>query len=505
MKLNFDKALDVFAKYNKTPRPVQIDFLKRIEAIWDTQRVHVIQAPVATGKSLLLRAIQAQTNAAIITSENVLVDQYSETFSDLNILKGQARYSCKLMGDCKTTKEQTKEHCKRCPYTDAKERASFEEHTVYNPMSYLMAVSNGLIQPAEVLLIDEAHKLGGFLRQMGTVELRQSDVKFKESDIENPKTITQYLRTAGDKLRKLIDSKIKNQLTEGVLDDTEMLKKMGMAIRALDKNPGDYFFHITDKWVKGKTEKILVVEALYPPKYYVDIFLKSSKILLTSGTMFPHHVTDLFGPLNYTYTDLPSVIPAEQRRIINTPASAGMNKDTQPEVYAAKIAEVMAMNKGKRGIIHCTYGLAEKLKPLMPANVITHNKESKSHALESFKAAGEGMWLLASGMSEGVDLAGDLARVNIITKLQYPNLGDAYVQKRKSLFDGQLWYSASTLENLIQAAGRTTRGVDDYSVIFVLDPGLPRLIEQIKRLTKHDPELTAKYLSKSFLDSLAFL
>lgn len=504
MKLNYDRAIETFAQYGKTPRQVQIDFLHKIIPLWDTQRVHVVQAPVATGKSLLLRAIQAQTNAAIITSENVLVDQYGATFDDVNILKGKARYKCCLGETCEMTYKSIGKLCEKCPYSQAKEKAALEVHTIYNPMSYLLAVQNGLIQPADVLLIDEAHKLGGFLRQIGTVELKQSDVHFKESDVENPDKIITYLRKAIFKLENLIKMKQDSKLAEGLKDDIDLHKKMGQALKAVIAKHSDYFFHISQRWIKGKMEKTLVVEPLYPPKYFIDTFLKSQKILLTSGTMFPHHVTDLFGPVRYSYTELPATIPVERRRIINTPAAPTMNKDTAPEVYATKIKEIIARHKGQRGIIHATYGLAEKLAPLMPANVITHNKESKSHSLDMFKEAGPDTWLLASGMSEGVDLAGDLARINIITKLQYPNLGDAYVNKRKSLIDGNLWYAATTLEHLMQASGRTTRGVEDSSIIYVLDPGLARLVESIRKMTKHDPTLLQAYLPKSFFDSIAF-
>jgi Rad3-related DNA helicase len=83
---------------------------------------------------------------------------------------------------------------------------------------------------------------------------------------------------------------------------------------------------------------------------------------------------------------------------------------------------------------------------------------------------------LASGCSEGVDLPGDVCRVNIVPLLYRLNIGDAVIKKRMAKEDGRQWYNYETVKALIQQAGRSTRGTEDYSITYVLDPALPRLI-----------------------------
>lgn len=503
--LKLEPALETFAKYGKTPRQVQLDFFKQLIPEWDKYRVHVISAPVATGKSLLARAIQMQTGAAILTSENTLVDQYSETFSDLNALKGKARYACQFGDTCATTMAQMGECCQKCPYIDARRRASFGDETVFNPMSYLMNVRNGVVDPTEVLIVDEAHKLGSFLRSLGTVELSEKDATFKPTDIEDMQKVAGYAATAIARLRRLIEMKKTNTPDDkSVREDVEMLDKLRNIHYAVTQHPRDHFCHVKESFVRGKPVKSLVVEALRAPKMYVDILLQSQKIILMSGTMFPHHIHDLIGHLPYSYIELEAPIPHANRTIRVTPAAPLLNKDTPPGVYAHKIKEIIAKHPNEKGIIHATYGLAAKLKELLPNNVMGHGKEDKAWAVTAFKEAPPGMYLLGSGLAEGIDLSGDLARVNIVTKLQFPNLGDPFVIRRKNMADGELWYLSTTLEHLIQAAGRTTRGVEDFSITYLLDPAIARVVTRIQSLTKHSEKLRRQYLPDSFLQALRY-
>jgi ATP-dependent DNA helicase DinG len=496
-------ALETFSKYGKTPRQVQLDYFAKLIPQWHKYRVHVANAPVATGKSLIARAIQEQTGAAILTSENTLVDQYAETFSDLNALKGKAKYSCQFGDTCALTCAQLGEFCKDCPYWDARTRASFGEPTVFNPMSYIINVRNGVIDPATVLIIDEAHKLTAFLRSLGTVELHEKDATFRLEDVDNMDKVAAYAHKAIGRLTRLLELKKANTPEDKTIkDDAEMLDKLKLIHFSLTRYPKDFFCHLKETMVRGKAQRSLVVEPLKAPKLFVDVLLKSEKIIMLSGTMFPHHIHDLIGNQPYSYTELEAPIPASQRTIRVRPAADKLNKDTPPEVYARKVKEILERHPTDKGIIHATYGLAEKLKGMLPGCVMSHGKDDKAWAVTAFKDAPAGTYLLASGLAEGIDLSGDLARVNIITKLHFPNLGDPYVLRRKEMPDGELWYLSTTLEHLIQAAGRTTRGVDDHSITYLLDPGIGRVVTRLEALTKHNPDLRRQYLPSYFLEAL---
>jgi Rad3-related DNA helicase len=96
-------------------------------------------------------------------------------------------------------------------------------------------------------------------------------------------------------------------------------------------------------------------------------------------------------------------------------------------------------------------------------------------------------------MSEGIDLPDDLARINIIPKLQYPYLKDPYVVKRMALQDGEKWYALEALKYAIQAAGRTTRHEKDWSTTIIMDPTFKRKVDEY-----HDE------LPKDFTDAIVW-
>jgi Rad3-related DNA helicase len=96
-------------------------------------------------------------------------------------------------------------------------------------------------------------------------------------------------------------------------------------------------------------------------------------------------------------------------------------------------------------------------------------------------------------MAEGIDLKGDLCRVNIIPKLNWPDLNDEVVKKRRSLADGQEWYAMQTLKTLMQQVGRSTRSQEDYSATYILDPMFSRMVNQYKHK-----------LPKSFTESIVW-
>lgn len=505
MPLDVKACLDVFKKHRVTPRPVQVEALEKISEAWDAHKVIALLGSVGIGKSWILYAIQQVVGgAAIITSQNSLVDQYQQSFKDINILKGKARYSCGLAPNCAEFYAMTQTYCDHCPYDCSKKRAEQGDPTVYNIMSFLMALRRGDILAPSTLMIDEAHTTGNFLREISSTSLRQRDCMFGDRDLKDIDTIEAYIKRAYSQLRKLVADKREAGETEGLADDQTLLEKLYFIKDSLEKGFRDYIFFAEDKSYRGKKEQVLTLKAMLPPKAMTAPFRQADKVLLMSGTLNPHHIEELIGTDRYKFIELPNPIPASRRKIVASIASNSINAETDPVVYVAKIKELMKKHPDERGIIHATYGLAEKLKEYFDPNVVIfHQKHDKTDALKRF-LNGDGQWLLASGMAEGIDLSGDIARVNIICKMQYPYLGDEFVKRRmdQSYFrDGALWYQAEALTHLVQAAGRTTRGPEDYSITYVLDPAVYRVIEKIKSLTKGKPELTSQYLTQGFLDA----
>jgi len=78
-------------------------------------------------------------------------------------------------------------------------------------------------------------------------------------------------------------------------------------------------------------------------------------------------------------------------------------------------------------------------------------------------------------MTEGLDLKGDLSRIQIITKVPYPFL-DPY--NRTRMDRDPKWYQLQTALTLVQATGRSVRSEDDYALTVILDSDFQRFLSQ---------------------------
>ena len=505
MPLDVKKCLEVFKNHGKTPRPQQIDALEQIASVWDSTDVIAALGPVGLGKSWIFYAIQTVTQGHIITAQNALVDQYAGDFP-MNILKGKARYSCEQQDTCADFFAMCKDYCRECPYKKAIGRAEDGEPTVFNAMSYMTALHRQLITAPKVLMIDEAHALPGFLRELNSISLRKKVCGFTAKDLKSPAAILEFLERSYRHMDKLVHDKRQAGDTQGLKDDQSVLEKLYLIKQAMSRDAGEFLVYTEQKKYRGVLEDVLTLQPKRVPKTVASRFRGQEKTILMSGTLLPHQIREMVGSKHYKFLEFGNPIPAQSRKIVVSSAAATVNKDTPPEDYVKQIHKIAARRPvTERGIIHATYSLAENMKPLLDSEVyLSHEKHDKGAALARF-LRGDGRFLLASGLSEGIDLKGDIARINIICKLQFPYLGDPYVKYRMNPVnckDGALWYLSEALTHLMQAAGRTTRGADDYSITYLLDPGIYRVVEKIKALTKGDKVLMQQYLPKGFLDAL---
>jgi len=89
---------------------------------------------------------------------------------------------------------------------------------------------------------------------------------------------------------------------------------------------------------------------------------------------------------------------------------------------------------------------------------------------------------LSVKMTEGVDLAYDKARINIIAKVPYGFLGDKRIKKRLESQNGERWYRWKAVMELSQAYGRCIRAPDDWAKTYILDSDFGYLFHTSKKL-----------------------
>lgn len=472
-------------------RPVQIEALTWLQDNWNNAEAFVLQIPVGGGKSLLAKSIANATNGHIITPSNILVNQYRDVYPTTNFLQGKSHYTCSSGLSCEdwTGPVLEQKPCPNCPYVECKKKALQGQQTIFNPLSLYYAALNKEWRTPNTLIVDESHQLGSMISMLSGTRLRRSMYKFTE-ETTNELVLLPWLNEQLTQLAKLATyyGKDKKRLKE-IVEELERLRLVKLGI---EHDAANYAIWIERGTFRGKADQFLCIKPVRPPRKIVQGFLDSKKVVLLSGTTTPADVFDLVGDRRTLSIDLPSPIPKENRMVIYKPASFPMNVSTDPKRIVQTIESIIADNPGLNTIIHVSYSMSKRLQPHFTIpNLIYNDAENKSKKLLQFTT--QGGIFLAAGCSEGLDLRGDLCRLNIIPKLLYPNLGDPVVQKRKSLEDGDAWYASETLKTLVQQTGRSTRSETDYSKIFVLDPGFARIFRQHKGS-----------LPGSFIDSISW-
>lgn len=475
-----------FSKFDlsgRDPRPIQADTLKKLAASWNDADVHALLLPTGTGKTAIGRAIQIATGADVIVPSNILMDQAVTDYPKTNFLQGKTRYQCHSNLTCHDWQGMDMEPCDECPYEKCKKRAATEP-TFFNPLSmyYFLANARGVKRP-KVLVVDEAHQLASMVLMLTSKRLKRSDYRFTQACC-NELYLSRWLKEQLDRLDRLSALYHKKQDFEKLAKCKSEIESLSLIKQGIDEDGQNYVVWIT----KDEKDAYLNIKPLFPPRFLMQKFFAGKKVILMSGTLFDHDIKALVGDVAYNKIEQNSPIPKKNRRILYKPAPFKINYQTDPKQLVAYIEQYITPDAGNT-LIHSTYSLSRKLAPLFSRPIIFNTQDDKDEQLQKFLTSGG--TFLASGCAEGLDLKYDLCRTNVIPKIPFPDLGDPAVVKRKSLQDGAVWYALESLKTVIQASGRSTRAIDDYSTVYILDPNFGHLIQRY-----------GKYLPKYFTEAI---
>jgi len=119
-------------------------------------------------------------------------------------------------------------------------------------------------------------------------------------------------------------------------------------------------------------------------------------------------------------------------------------------------------------VIHTTYGIAiEMQKYLKDSRIMWHTQLDKEAQYHAFRQNKKNAVLVCSGMSEGIDLAGDFGRFQIISKIQFPSLSEPLIVAKKNEIPD--FYTWETIRLVSQQYGRICRDPQDTGITYVLD------------------------------------
>ncbi len=472
-------------------RPNQREAIEEIEDAFEQgYRYVVVDAPTGAGKSHVARSFAFQSNSThLVTVQKLLQDQYQRDFPDMYVMKGRNAYACIegeagdscANGPCRRRKMGPNPNC---PYQVAKMKAMAAPVTVHNFDSFFYQNSyGGGYGGRKLLIVDEAHNIPGKFTEFlsFTIDSRGGIVvpeayTLGEYDDFVGATRTEY-QAEYDALQRQFNAvglDDKNQLRR-MQDLGGMLQKMSTYLFERQKEyPTEFVFDFKSK---GRHGANVTFRPVFVGKWASRwLFNYGERVILMSATilnkeMFCREVG--LNPDETYYVQVPSTFPPENRPIVKKYAGKMSYNDideTLPNIVD-RVQEIVDRFPDRKGIIQTH---SEKIASYLQNNLFdrrfTFNKNfpRTQDMLESHKRK-NGSFIVASGLREGLDLHGDLSKIQVFCKIPYPSMGDKVVKRKMELDDN--WYGWITTVMFIQALGRSVRSPKEKAVTYILDSG----------------------------------
>ncbi len=442
---------ELFDGTDKKIRDSQKACLKFLEDSWNKSDVFVINAPTASGKSALSRAIQIETGADIITINNHLVRQFVNEYKATTAVIGRKHY----------LNPDKYNHSRGILF-------SKERNAIFNPVSFVLCDKMEVFERADVIILDEADQHIGLLLEVISTPISVTKSEYDKA-LPTSNSLKSILLKRIKKNVKLLGREDINK--EAVTDEQAYFKQL---VTLLEKDSSKLAVSkfIDERAKSSKTKYKIKITPIKLPTNFLKQLYDGRKVILMSGSIFKTDVPDILGyNRDFLYYEVDSPIPVEKRLIKYEPLEEELCYGFDYKKVAEELNKVLEKYPERPAAIHTTYKDSEVLRDYL-RDCKFNTKEDKDKCIDALEGSND--VLLASGMYTGVDFKDDKCRLNIILKAQYPNLNDLWV-KKKRVFSPN-WYHLQTLRHLIQAAGRSTRTPDDFSTTVICDPRLMDLI-----------------------------
>lgn len=471
-----------------TLRSVQKEVLLAIEANWNEYDVLSISAPVASGKSLVSITVSHWREAmgdssAILTPLALLQDQYQEDYPAFPSLKGKARYSCKDkdMKSCNDYYTITENYCcGQCPYVKARTEVRESKKAILNFHSHLFG---GLVHDEykDNLIIDEAHKLVPILSDLYALRIwkhKEKDLNITDTKDDVIVWLERQIKDAGMAMGRLKgsykDTKMPPNVKKVFMEHFRLHRKYKMIKEGLVGSHELFNIALTSQPYGRARQMQECIEVkpislkTVPHKMWPDGKVK--KVILLSATIYDKDIERLgLTRKRVKYINCGSPIPAENRPIIIKPIGSMSYKNVDSTIIpmSQAIKDLGNHHDGK-GIVHITYALAKKFKQyLTDERFMWHTELTRESTYKKFRASKEPKILMACGMSEGIDLAGDDYQWQVIAKVIFPSLADPL--QKHFINKEPIIYTLEVVRTLVQQSGRICRTPTDKGVTYILD------------------------------------
>lgn len=493
-----DKVLPCFGQstFRENQKEAVEDISKAFE---DGYRCVIIDAPTGSGKSEIGATFaRASKDAHILTPQKILQDQYSRSFPDFFSMKGRSAYTCTegepgetcANGICRRKRAVANPDC---PYTVAKNRAKVSKVTVHNFDSFFYQNRYGEgYGGRKLLIVDEAHnipnKFSTFLSftidSRGGIPVPEA-TRIEEYDGFVRATAADYQLEYG-MLQQLFEvAELSKEQLVRMHDLCQTLWRMENYLSERSKeHPTEFVFDFKEH---GKHGPNVTFRPVMVGKFARNwLFNYGERLILMSATILDKEIFCRevgIDPSTTYYKSIPSTFPPEHRPILKKYAGSMSYRyidDTLPNIVNT-VQQIVDRFPKRKGIVQTH---SEKIASYLQDNLFdarfTFNRSfSQPQDMLEYHKSKEGSIIVASGLREGLDLRGEMGKVQIFCKVPYPSMGDKVV-KRKMEIDHN-WYGWATSVMFVQALGRSVRSPKEKAVTYILDSGFGGFYKRNKR------------------------
>ncbi len=472
--------------------------------------------------------------AYALTTQKVLQEQYVNDFGPgrknlLCSIKSSSNFTCNFYKDqnCGESRRILSKLGKQlvgtdfwkccqqqCPYKIEKDAFMQSMISITN-FSYFLAETMyaKTIKPRQLLVIDECHnieaELGKFIEVTFSEKFAKEVLKCKlpvlKGDEEKRSQLVfdwikkTYQPTLAKHLQRL-EKALESRFSSGMAGFGEYSKQYEMLDKHICKvnrfitsfNVENWVMNVVELPIGKRAQRRYEFKPVDVSSYGHDMLYRfGSRVLLMSATVVDRDVfcrTIGLDPSEVEFLRIPSPFPVENRPIHFLPIgkmSMDNIQSTLPKM-AEMVKMLMEQHSSDKGIVHCVnFKVAQYLYENVKSDrLLIHNSENRDQVLKSHINGSKPTVLLSPSMMEGVDLADDASRFQILCKVPFPYLGDRVVKKRKSL--DPKWYPFQTVKSVIQAMGRSVRNDTDHATSYILDEDWEYFYQRNKSLFPSD-------------------
>lgn len=414
------------------------------------------------------------------------------------------------------------QHCDSCGFALQKKMRDRARHLITNYSYYFIdRMYMEMLAKRTVTVYDEAHLINDLFCEHNAIYFSDSRLKKMVEEIQdglslgstnvfkilravcadlmegeiNDQNYMSYLAQLADAYGQVTEAA--NAAAERAIHDrakylklTKLSKKyfgLGCKIGDLMQYGYPHAFEFKERNPKWKQDEN---EISVKPIFVSDMFEKLINAdfnLLMSATISDQYARRTMTLENAKHIRLPPSFARENKKVVFF-KPANLNYTTLKDQKVVKQLQATCFEiaahhsaKGERGIVlapsfDLTTGVAQAFEGAgLKATLFEHRRGEKlADVMGRFKRFDDGpaVMLTPAGF-EGLDLAGDISRYQIILKAPFGSLGEARMKKILDVYPDI--YSLLCLMKVVQGAGRSVRGFDDWATTYMLDSNIQRL------------------------------